>query len=124
MIKDKNILVFCCFILLIFKTFSIYYTKFDLFGDEAQYWIWSKNLDFGYFSKPPLLPWVIYVYCLIFGNSIFAIKMISVSFYCLSSFVVYLISNQLTINKKISLYAAITFFFNARRIRVFFFAIY
>ena len=110
MIKDKNILVFCCFFLLIFKAFSIYYTKFDLFGDEAQYWIWSKNLDFGYFSKPPLLPWVIYVYCLVFGNSVFAIKMISVSFYCLSSFVVYLISNQLTINKKISLYAAITFF--------------
>jgi len=110
MIKDKNILVFCCFFLLAFKTLSIYYTKFDLFGDEAQYWIWSKNLDFGYFSKPPLLPWFIHVYCLVFGNSIFAIKMISVSFYCLSSFVVYLISNQLTRNKEISIYAAISFF--------------
>ena len=110
MIKEKNILVFCCFILLTFKIISIYYTNFDFFGDEAQYWIWAKNLDFGYFSKPPLLPWLIHIYCLIFGDSIFAIKMISISLYCLSSFIIYLISNHLNYKKEISLYAAITFF--------------
>ena len=27
--------------------------------DEAQYWTWSRELDFGYFSKPPMLPWLI-----------------------------------------------------------------
>jgi 4-amino-4-deoxy-L-arabinose transferase-like glycosyltransferase len=27
--------------------------------DEAQYWLWSRDLDFGYFSKPPLLAWII-----------------------------------------------------------------
>lgn len=31
----------------------------DLFVDEAQYWLWSQSLDFGYFSKPPLIAWVI-----------------------------------------------------------------
>lgn len=27
--------------------------------DEAQYWIWSRTLDWGYFSKPPLLAWLV-----------------------------------------------------------------
>jgi len=31
----------------------------DLFFDESQYWVWSRDLAFGYFSKPPLLAWVI-----------------------------------------------------------------
>src|SRR6476620_4409976 len=31
----------------------------DLFFDESQYWAWSRELAFGYFSKPPLLAWLI-----------------------------------------------------------------
>ena len=33
----------------------------DLFTDEAQYWLWGQSLDFGYYSKPPLIAWVIRV---------------------------------------------------------------
>jgi 4-amino-4-deoxy-L-arabinose transferase-like glycosyltransferase len=31
----------------------------DLFVDEAQYWLWGQHFDFGYYSKPPLIAWVI-----------------------------------------------------------------
>lgn len=31
----------------------------DLFVDEAQYWLWGLSLEWGYFSKPPLIGWVI-----------------------------------------------------------------
>lgn len=31
----------------------------DLFVDESQYWLWGQTLDFGYYSKPPLIAWVI-----------------------------------------------------------------
>jgi 4-amino-4-deoxy-L-arabinose transferase-like glycosyltransferase len=31
----------------------------DLFFDESQYWSWSRELALGYFSKPPLLAWLI-----------------------------------------------------------------
>ena len=31
----------------------------DLFVDEAQYWLWGQRLDFGYYSKPPLIGWLI-----------------------------------------------------------------
>ena len=30
-----------------------------LYLDEEQYWLWGQNLDFGYFSKPPLIGWLI-----------------------------------------------------------------
>ncbi len=34
-------------------------TPTDLFFDEAQYWAWSRDFDWGYFSKPPLIAWII-----------------------------------------------------------------
>lgn len=35
------------------------YNRTDLFVDESQYWLWGRNLAFGYFSKPPLIGWLI-----------------------------------------------------------------
>lgn len=34
-------------------------TTLNLGYDEAQYWAWSQTLDWGYFSKPPLIAWAI-----------------------------------------------------------------
>ena len=31
----------------------------DLFVDEAQYWVWGQNLDWGYYSKPPMVGWLL-----------------------------------------------------------------
>lgn len=31
----------------------------DLMFDEAQYWVWAQTPAFGYFSKPPLIAWLI-----------------------------------------------------------------
>lgn len=31
----------------------------DLYVDEAQYWVWARAPAWGYFSKPPLLAWLI-----------------------------------------------------------------
>ncbi|MFN3973157.1 MAG: ArnT family glycosyltransferase [Gemmobacter sp.] len=35
------------------------FDRTDLFVDEAQYWLWGQSLDWGYYSKPPLIAWVI-----------------------------------------------------------------
>lgn len=37
----------------------LFTTPLELYPDEAQYWLWSRTLDFGYFSKPPMIAWVI-----------------------------------------------------------------
>ena len=33
-------------------------SEFDLAGDECYYWDWGRNLDWGYFSKPPMIGWL------------------------------------------------------------------
>lgn len=37
----------------------LFVTPLELYPDEAQYWLWSRDLAFGYFSKPPMLTWLI-----------------------------------------------------------------
>ena len=34
-------------------------TATDVFVDEAQYWLWGQRLDLGYYSKPPLIGWLL-----------------------------------------------------------------
>jgi 4-amino-4-deoxy-L-arabinose transferase-like glycosyltransferase len=40
----------------------------DLFVDEAQYWFWGENLDLGYYSKPPMIAWVIRAFTAVAGS--------------------------------------------------------
>ena len=43
-----------------FINFSfVYINSFELAGDEAQYWDWSRKLALGYYSKPPLIAYLI-----------------------------------------------------------------
>ena len=41
------------------RLIGLAWSDVDLFFDESQYWAWSRELAFGYFSKPPLLAWLI-----------------------------------------------------------------
>ncbi len=43
----------------VFRLVLLAFDRTDLFVDETQYWIWGQRLDFGYYSKPPLIGWVI-----------------------------------------------------------------
>jgi len=43
--------------------FRVLFTLFfcaeaDLSGDEAYYWDWGRQLDWGYYSKPPMIGWL------------------------------------------------------------------
>ena len=37
----------------------LFLSPIELYPDEAQYWAWSRTLDWGYFSKPPMVAWLI-----------------------------------------------------------------
>ena len=95
---------------LLIKLIAIYLTNFDLFGDEAQYWIWSQSLDFGYYSKPPFIAWIISFFTFFLGNSFVMIKIIPITFYIISGYVVYLLSLELFSNKKQALLTAASFY--------------
>lgn len=42
-----------------FRVVLLAFNRTDLFVDEAQYWLWGQELELGYYSKPPLVGWVI-----------------------------------------------------------------
>jgi len=60
---------------LIFRWFIVFNSPLGLHGDEAQYWSWSQNLDWGYFSKPPLIAWIIAISTSLFGQAEWAIRL-------------------------------------------------
>lgn len=45
-----------------------------LHADESQYWVWSRTFDWGYFSKPPMIAWVIALSTSLLGDSDFAVR--------------------------------------------------
>src|SRR5207302_1121680 len=50
-------------------------TTANLYPDEAQYWFWSLHPALGYYSKPPLVAWVIALATLAFGDSEFSVRL-------------------------------------------------
>ena len=89
MIKSQYFLLSFSILFVVLKVIAVSTTSLNLYGDEAQYWLWSKNLAFGYYSKPPLLPWLIRLFGLIAGDTFFAIKLIPISLYCITSYLVF-----------------------------------
>ena len=70
----NKVIIYSIFFIIILKITAIYITDLGLYGDEAQYWLWSQNLDFGYYSKPPLLAWFLRGYTDVFGSSFVSLK--------------------------------------------------
>jgi len=54
---------------------SLQLSPFGLYFDEAQYWTWSRNFDWGYFTKPPLIAWVIGATTALFGDAEWAVRL-------------------------------------------------
>lgn len=41
------------------RVLALWGSPTDLYVDESQYWLWGQSLDFGYYSKPPMIGWVL-----------------------------------------------------------------
>ena len=70
-----------CWLLLVLGVFRIAYTwlvPLDLVHDEAYYWDWSRRLAWGYYSKPPLVAWLIALSTSLGGSSTFFVRLPSV----------------------------------------------
>ena len=75
--------------LLVFRMSALFISPLGLHGDEAQYWAWSKNLDWGYFTKPPLIAWVIWSTTSVFGDAEWAVRLSSPLLHSVTAFVIY-----------------------------------
>ncbi len=74
---NTPVVLFILVIITILRIYSLHISPIELSVDEAQYWHWSRNIDFGYFTKPPLIAWMIAFSTLIFGNEEWAVRLFS-----------------------------------------------
>ncbi len=107
----NRFLFLCVIILFLIKIVAINFTTFNLFGDEAQYWLWAKNLDFGYFSKPPLLAWSLGFYTSVFGDGFVVLKMMPSIIYFITALALYDLCKKLGLNKNNALSCSLLFLF-------------
>jgi len=55
--------------LVLFRVWAVLSSPLELGVDEAQYWLWGQNLQLGYYSKPPLIGWLLGLTDALFGGS-------------------------------------------------------
>lgn len=49
--------------------------QLDLVMDEAQYWDWTRRLQLSYYSKPPLIAWIIAFWTSLLGDTEIGVRM-------------------------------------------------
>lgn len=74
---------------------GLHHSAVDLFYDEAQYWAWSRELAFGYFSKPPLLAWIIAAFDPVCGSTESCVRAASPMFHLGTCLIIYAIAADL-----------------------------
>ncbi len=81
--------------LLVFRLFALSRNGTDLFFDEAQYWSWSLDPSAGYYSKPPLIAWIIRAATEACGVSEFCIRLPSPLIHTGTALIVFALARHL-----------------------------
>lgn len=85
----------------------LYFTPFSLSPDEAHYWEWSRRLDLSYYSKGPLVAYVIALFTKLLGSTDFAVRAGAVVFSTLSSYALYLFGREVFESEETGFWAAL-----------------
>jgi 4-amino-4-deoxy-L-arabinose transferase-like glycosyltransferase len=80
----------------------------DLYPDEAQYWLWSLHPAFGYYSKPPLVAWLIAATTALFGEDELAIRLAAPLLHFAASLVIFAIARRLY-DARVAMWSAIAY---------------
>jgi len=66
-------------LLLVLRMWTMMASGSGLHVDEAQYWVWSRDLQWGYYSKPPVIAALIKASTLLLGDSLLGIRLLSMA---------------------------------------------
>ena len=81
--------------LLAMRLLLVAWSPLELYADEAQYWRWGQSLEWGYYSKPPMIAWVIHLSTALFGDSEAAIRIFAPIFHAIAAFFLFLLSRRM-----------------------------
>jgi len=97
------------FVISVFRIFYIVNGPLDLGPDEAHYWEWSRHLDLSYYSKGPMIAYLIAIGTSIFGDTIFGIRFLAVVLSVLSSLILFRLVTEMYKDEAAALGAALIF---------------
>ncbi len=63
--------------LIVFRLLYVQYGPLDLVGDEAHYWEWTRRLALSYYSKGPLIAYLIALTTGVAGNTVLAVRFLA-----------------------------------------------
>ncbi len=81
--------------ILLVRLIGLAWNRTDLFFDEAQYWTWSLEPAFGYYSKPPLIAWAIALATGVCGAAEFCIRLPSPLLHTVTAAAVFMLASRL-----------------------------
>lgn len=85
-------------VLLLFSLFRVWFIlkgPFDLSFDEAHYWEWSRRPDWSYYSKGPVIAYLILAGTTLFGDTVFGVRFFAIVLSVLTSFVIFRLGREL-----------------------------
>ena len=86
----------------------LFLSPLNLYPDEAQYWWWAQNPAFGYFSKPPMIAWLVMATTAVFGDAEWAIRLGSPLLHAVTALFVFGIARRL-FDGRIALFSALAY---------------
>jgi hypothetical protein len=103
-----------CLLLLktVLLTLFILYGPIGLGPDEAQYWTWSRTLDWGYYSKPPGIAWQIWLGTQIFGQTEFGVRALSILLSYAQTFAVFFLAIRSGLEKRTAFWCGVIMAFS------------
>lgn len=93
--RDLRAAVLLTATLTVARLVALFLTPLELYPDEAQYWLWSRTLDFGYYSKPPVIAWAIWATTALGGDAEAWVRLSACLFQAGATMMVFLIGRRL-----------------------------
>jgi 4-amino-4-deoxy-L-arabinose transferase-like glycosyltransferase len=81
--------------LTLLRLIALFRTPLELYPDEAQYWLWSRTLAFGYYSKPPIIAWAIWAATTFGGDAAPWVRLPAVLFQAGAALLVFAVGRKL-----------------------------
>lgn len=81
--------------LTVWRVLAAAHAGIELYADEAQYWTWSLAPAWGYYSKPPMVAWAIWLGTAIFGDGELGVRAPAVLVYPLTAWLLFLFMRRL-----------------------------
>ncbi len=105
--RSKHALVVLLAVITAFRLWYIHQEFLDLAPDEAHYWEWSRVPALSYYSKGPMVAYIIYISTALIGNTPLGVRLGAVVLAAGTTLIIYRLAQELFVNRQIALGVAL-----------------